>query len=38
MNWIKIAGVVLLAYLLIHAIGLPWGLLWGCAAAMIVLP
>jgi len=34
---IRIAGVVLATFLLVKAMGIPWGLLWGCAVAMLFL-
>lgn len=37
MKWIKIAGLALLTYLLVNQLGLPFGLLWACAVAMVVL-
>ena len=37
-SMIKIAGVALATFLLVRALGMPWGLLWGAALAMIVLP
>lgn len=35
---LKIAGVVLMTYLLVRLYGMPWGLLWGAAVAMLFLP
>lgn len=35
---IKLAGVGLATFLLVRAFGMPWGLLWACSLAMIVLP
>ena len=35
---IKVAGVALVTFLLVHSLGMPYGLLWGAGVAMIVLP
>lgn len=35
---IKIIGAVLATFLWVHYLGMPWGLLAGCATAMLLLP
>lgn len=34
---IRIAGVMLATFLLVKEFGMPYGLLWGCAVAMLFL-
>jgi hypothetical protein len=35
---LRVCGVVLATYLLVHSLGMPWGLLWRCAVEMLFLP
>lgn len=37
MNYVRIIGVALATFLWYHYLGLPWGLLAGCATAMLFL-
>lgn len=36
-NYLRVAGVVLAAFLWVHYLGLPWGLLSGATTAMLFL-
>jgi len=37
MNWIRISGIALTAFLMVHEKGMPWGLLWGVAVLLLFI-